>query len=90
MDRGTRAADAADAMTTVIRHHKRAGRFGREIREDAPMRDAATTIETGGADAPSDAVSYVIDPDAVADAIISRLVAGRTIPPPGPARERRG
>lgn len=76
-------------MTTVLRHHQRAGRFGREIRsEDAQMPDA-TTKDTGGADAPFDVAGYVIDPDAVAAAIIGRLVAGGTIPSPGQARERR-
>ena len=70
-------ADAVPAMTTLLRHQhqQRAGRFGRAVPSDdveTPAKEAPTTT-----DAPR--VDYVIDADAVAGAILARLVAGRTI-----------
>jgi hypothetical protein len=85
MDHDPTPADAAHDMTTVLRYQQRAGRFGREVRgDDAGMADPRTENETDGADV--ETVDYVVDPDAVAAAIISRLIAGRTIPPPAPPR----
>ena len=65
-------------MTTMLRYQQRVGRFGREVR-DEDVRTEATREHTRG-------VNYVIDPDAVAAAIVERLVAGRTFPalPPKP------
>ena len=60
-------------MTTVLEHQQRAGRFGREIRG---------ARETDDAREGSARVGYVVDPDAVAAAIVERLLAGRTIAPP--------
>jgi hypothetical protein len=72
MDRRAHRADATDAMTTMLRHQQRSGRFGREVRgDDAQTDDAHERNER---------VGYVIDPDAVAAAIVKRLVAGRTFP----------
>ena len=75
-------------MTTVLRYHKRAGRFGREVRDD----QAQTTETRPGMEADrspsgcSGPVGYAIDADAIAAAIIDRLVAGGTIAPPGGKR----
>jgi hypothetical protein len=81
MDHDPTPADAAHDMTTVLRYHQRVGRFGREVRgDDVQMPDPRTEMETDGAG--FETAGYVVDPDAVASAIISRLLAGRTIPPP--------
>ena len=42
-------------------------------------------METDGAG--FETAGYVVDPDAVASAIISRLLAGRTIPPPASSQD---
>jgi hypothetical protein len=63
-------------MTTMLTHQQRAGRFGREVRGDEIQQDDARE-RTGRVD-------YVIDPDAVAAAIVERLAAGRTIPVAAP------
>jgi len=73
MHRRAKPADAADAMTTMLRNQQRAGRFGREVRGD----EVQTENTAGGERFAT--VGYVIDPDAVAAAIVDRLVAGRTI-----------
>ena len=39
-------------------------------------------METNDAGKPSDTSGYMVDPSAVAAAIIDRLVAGRTLPRP--------
>jgi hypothetical protein len=77
MDRPPKRADAARAMTTLLRHEKRAGRFGREIRSEDSELDAA--IER------SEMAGYVVDADAVAAAIADRLLAGRTLQLPSSA-----
>jgi hypothetical protein len=64
-------------MTTLLRHEKRAGRFGREIRSEDSELDAA--IER------SELAGYVVDADAVAAAIADRLLAGRTLQLPSSA-----
>ena len=61
-------------MTTMLTYQQRAGRFGREVRGDD---ETGTTVENDG----GGKAVYVIDADAVAEAIVERLVAGRTIPP---------
>jgi hypothetical protein len=90
MDRPAQAADAADAMKTATRYHQetsRRGRFGRDVRE-APATDGAQTTEAGTTtltDRPDGRYSlgvYMIDANAVAEAILTRLIAGRTLPPP--------
>jgi hypothetical protein len=67
-----RRADAARAMQTLTRHdtHTPAarGRFGRTL-PDVKTTDADRIV----------ALSYRIDPDAVAAAIVDRLVAGRAL-----------
>jgi len=78
MSRESEPADAALAMTTVLQHQQRSGRFGRELRDgDLEMTPAdaqdAERLELGG---------YEVDADAVATAIIARLIAGRTLQPP--------
>jgi hypothetical protein len=75
MDRERARADAARTMTTLLLNQQRAGRFGREIRGD----EAGTTTEAEPAETPPRAIGYMVDPDAVAAAIVERLIAGRTI-----------
>jgi hypothetical protein len=78
MDHDPKRADAAHAMTTLLRYQQRAGRFGRAV----PSEDVET-YETSAAmpkdEKPSETAGYAIDPDAVAEAIVARLLAGRTI-----------
>ncbi len=91
-----RPADTAHAMTTVARYQAQQdaprGRFGRDVRpapaaDDGPMADARTTMHTDRARERFDTAGYEIDADAVADAIVCRLLAGRTFaPPPGDDR----
>ena len=64
----SRGADAARAMTTVLEQQQRAGRFGRESRAEEVTDEGTAHF------------GYVVDPDAVAEAIIARLLAGRTLP----------
>ena len=83
--------DTAHAMKTATRYQQQdalgRGRFGREVRpapaaDDVPMADARTTMQTDRVEAPFETARYEIDADAVADAILSRLLAGRTLAPP--------
>jgi hypothetical protein len=53
-------------MTTALLLQRRSGRFGRDI-EAEPVADRSAVV------------GYDIDPEAVAAAILERLVAGRTI-----------
>jgi hypothetical protein len=81
MDRDPKRADAAHAMTTLLRYHQRAGRFGRAVpSEDLETYGTRTPMPED--EEPSLTAGYVIDADAVAEAIIARLLAGRTIAPP--------
>jgi hypothetical protein len=88
-------ADAAHAMQTVTRYQQEdrsaRGRFGRDVRapatEDVQMADARTTMQIDHADKALETAGYVVDSGAVADAIIARLMAGRTLPR-HPADER--
>jgi hypothetical protein len=78
MDRDSKRADAAHTMTTLLRYQQRAGRFGRELRGDE--------VETYEDRESVPAVSYVVDADAVAAALVDRLLAGRALmlkAPPG-------
>jgi hypothetical protein len=80
MDSVPRPADAAHDMTTLLRYHKRAGRFGREVRTDeGETYETRTAMATDGAREGSQTVGYVVDADAVAAAIVDRLLAGRTL-----------
>ena len=83
------AVDTTHAMSTALRYQRQEvarGRFGREVRsapaEDVSMADARTTMHTDRGEARLQTARYEIDPDAVADAILTRLVAGRTLAPP--------
>jgi hypothetical protein len=88
-------ADAAHAMQTVTRYQQlersARGRFGREVpapaTEDVQMADARKTMQSDHGDECLETGRYEIDADAVADAIITRLMAGRTLPG-RPADER--
>jgi hypothetical protein len=81
MDRDPKRADAARAMTTLLRYQQRAGRFGRAVPSE-DVETYATRTPMPKDEEPSTTAGYVIDADAVAEAIIARLVAGRTIAPP--------
>jgi hypothetical protein len=80
-------ADAAHAMQTVTRYPQQEkaarGRFGRDVRElaadDVQMADARTTMQSDESREGAEPIGYVIDPDAVAAAIVDRLMAGRTL-----------
>jgi hypothetical protein len=87
----SRPVDTTHAMTTATRYHqiveRARGRFGRDVRlaaalDDVPMADARTTMQTDRADERLETAGYTIDANAVADAILSRLLAGRTLAPP--------
>jgi hypothetical protein len=81
MDRERPAADAVRAMTTALQEEIRTGRFGRALRGDeSPIADAQTPVESGGERFVLH--GYTVDPDAVAAAIVERLLAGRTIAQP--------
>jgi hypothetical protein len=82
--------DTAHAMKTATRYQQQdalgRGRFGREVRsalaaDDVPMADARTTMQTDRASGRFDTAGYEIDAHAVADAIVDRLLAGRTLGP---------
>jgi hypothetical protein len=78
-------ADAAHAMQALTRYQQHArGRFGREVpapaTEDVQMADARKTMQSDPGDDAYETGGYQIDPHAVADAIIDRLMAGRTLP----------
>ena len=79
MDRDPKRADAAHAMTTLLRYQQRAGRFGRAVPSEAVETYETSTPMPKDED-PSTPAGYVIDANAVAEAIVARLLAGRTIP----------
>jgi hypothetical protein len=81
-------ADAAHAMQTVTRYplHQKAarGRFGRDVpapaTDDVQMDDArTTTMQSDQSRQGAEPLGYVIDADAVAAAIVDRLMAGGTL-----------
>ena len=80
MDHDPKPADAAHAMTTLLRYQQRAGRFGRAVPSEEVETDETRTAMTTGEER-SQAASYEIDADAVAEAIIARLFAGGTLSP---------
>jgi anti-sigma28 factor (negative regulator of flagellin synthesis) len=88
-------ADAARAMQTVTRYQEQdrtaRGRFGREVpapaTDDVQMADARKTMQSDHGDECFETGAYEVDADAVADAIIARLMAGRTLSR-HPAEER--
>ena len=97
MDRDPNPADAAHAMKTALRYQQQAarrGRFGREVpaapaTDDVQTAEARTTMQTDGPDGTGESGVYMIDAHAVAEAILDRLIAGRTLavpPPPEPSR----
>ena len=81
------AVDTTHAMKTAFRYERQEaatrGRFGREVpaapAADTQMADARTTMQTDRAAARFDPAGYDVDADAVADAIVRRLLAGRTL-----------
>ena len=84
------SADAAHAMQTTLRYEQQdglsepgqPGRFGRALpAEEVHVADPRTTSNQDGEQERIDAVRYEVDPDAVARAILERLMAGRTWPP---------
>jgi hypothetical protein len=78
MDRDSKRADAARTMTTLLRNQQRAGRFGRALQgDDLETCESGPARETG--DGGDGLPGYVVDPDAVAAAIVERLLAGRTV-----------
>jgi hypothetical protein len=80
MDRDSKGADAPHTMTTLLRYQQRAGRFGREIRgEDVETYDTGTAMDKHDQRGASQTLGYVVDADAVAAAIVDRLLAGRTL-----------
>ena len=91
MDEARARADARHAMQTTLRYEQqdgrsepaREGRFSRapEI-TDQPVTDPTPAPDRDDHHKRIDAVHYEVDPDAVARAILERLVAGRAIRPP--------
>jgi hypothetical protein len=68
-------------MNAGVRYSERAGRFGRESRDDrVPAADTSTAMETNDAGKSLQPSGYMVDPSAVAAAIIDRLVAGGVLP----------
>ena len=90
MDEARARADARHAMQTTLRHEQqdaradaaREGRFGRAP-ETTDRQVTEPCTPTDGHDRPAriDAVRYEVEPDAVARAILERLIAGRAIGP---------
>jgi hypothetical protein len=75
-------------MQTILQHEQQdgraepgsEGRFGRApLAEDRQAADAGTTTDPPGEPRRIDLVRYEVDADAVARAILDRLVAGRTL-----------
>jgi hypothetical protein len=80
MEHDPKPADAALAMTTLLRYQQRAGRFGRAVpTEDVKTVETRTAMNT--CEQRSHSAGYEIDADAVAEAIVARLLAGRTLGP---------
>ncbi len=90
MDPGRMAADAARAMKTAIRYqrHDTTRRFGRDVLAapaGAHTAEARTTMHSDS-DERRQAAVYEIDTDAIASAILARLLAGGTLPAPSSGR----
>ena len=77
-------------MQTVTRYQQAGsaarGRFERDVpglaTDDVQMAEARTTMRDDDAPDGPEALGYVIDPDAIAGAIIDRLMAGGTLRTP--------
>jgi hypothetical protein len=91
MDEVRACADARHAMQSTLRYEQqtgpsepaRQGRFGRAPETpNPPVTDSSTPTGRDDRPLPIDVRSYTVDPDAVARAILDRLLAGRTIGPP--------
>jgi hypothetical protein len=70
-------ADGARAMNTALLHPAqvaRRGRFGRDVPTSPPLDDLQHPPGHEQTEV------YVIDANAVAEAILARLIAGRTLP----------
>jgi len=73
-------ADAAHEMRAVVRYSQREGRFGRESRDDRnTAADMGTTMDTNDSGKRFEPSGYMVDPSAVAAAIVDRLIAGRIL-----------
>ena len=78
------AADGVQAMPALTRYKKDTarGRFGRDVpapaTDDVQMADARTSMQSEG-EGRFEIAGYEIDADAVADAIVARLLAGGTL-----------
>ena len=74
-------------MTTLLRYQQRAGRFGRELRGDeVETYETTPAMETDDDRESAQVLGYVVDADAVAAAIVDRLLVGRALvlkAPPG-------
>ena len=89
--RSSSAADAGHVMETVTRYEQqdelhepvKDGRFGRDARQGEHVSEARTDKHDDG-DQWEPLVDYVVDPDAVAAAIVDRLLAGRALAPRRP------
>jgi hypothetical protein len=80
-------ADGLHAMPALTRYEQDTtarGRFGRDVSasptDDVQMADARTSMRSD-ADGSFEIAGYEIDVDAVADAIVARLLAGGTLLP---------
>jgi hypothetical protein len=86
--RSPSAADAAHVMETVTRYEQhdelrepvKEGRFGRDARQDEVVDGPQTDNHSDG-DHWEPLVDYQVDPEAVAAAIVCRLLAGRSLGP---------
>jgi hypothetical protein len=72
--------------TRYMQRMARRGRFGRDVRatpvaDDAQQTRELTTMPIDAPDGHEGMVAYVIDANAVAEAILIRLIAGRTFGP---------
>lgn len=73
-------ADAAHAMSSTTPHQHPEGRFGRELRGgEPPTPGRPAGMPPGGDEEHPGALRYEVDVDAVAAALVERLLAGRTI-----------
>ncbi len=96
MDPHTTGADDAHVMKLVLRYQRadgRSGRFGRKRGPrpnggSVPEAEARKTMQAADAHERPGTVNYEVDPHAVAGAIVERLIAGRTLPPPVSWRDR--
>jgi hypothetical protein len=79
------AADGVHAMPALTRYQQDTtarGRFGRDVpapaADDVQMADARTSMQSDAGER-FEIAGYEIDAEAVADAIVARLLAGRAL-----------